>query len=226
MNNQNKPLTFRAECELKYMAARANMILLILITVVDIILIMAKSGMNLLYSLAATVPVYMAGIGSEMDSVAAGIGFGMVGFLLTTPYLLCFIFSKKRYEWMIGAVAYFVLDCIFLAVLAVRTGTMPDVFEILLHAYFLYYFIMGIIKGSQLKKMPEDKSADDSETDEADDGNDEDELAPKASEDDLSDDEERAAEEAEKAFWEENDAEEIALQQFLQEFSEDENEDL
>ena len=183
MNHPSKAMTFRAESEQKYMAARANMMLLILITAVDIVLIMVKSGMNLLYSLAASVPVYMAGIGSEMESVAAGIGFGVVGFLLTTPYLVCFIFSKKRYEWMIGAVAYFALDCIFLAVLAIRTGTMPDLFEILLHVYFLYYFIMGVIKGSQLKKMPAGEPTNEAKEDEEDEKN-ENKSVLDASEDD------------------------------------------
>ena len=92
------------------------------------------------------------GLMAEDATVLLTVGL-VVGLILTLPYLFCWIFSKKRVGWMVAALVFFGIDCLFLLV----TFDLSMIPDILIHAWVMFYLITGVINGFKLKKMPEDE---------------------------------------------------------------------
>lgn len=79
----------------------------------------------------------------------------MIAVLLLVPYLLCWIFSKNHYGWMIAALVLFSLDTLWL-LLNFDIGFLLD---ILFHGYVLFYLIMGVRNGVLSKRAAQAASA-------------------------------------------------------------------
>lgn len=148
----------------KVSIARNNLLLVIIFTVINIILAACNSGSYFLFS--AFIPYFSAYIGAaiyhypeemateigteitpEIATVCLVIGI-VIAVLLLVPYLLCWIFSKRHYGWMIAALALFSLDSIWLLI----NFNVYYIMDILFHAYVIYYLIMGVRNGIRVKK--------------------------------------------------------------------------
>lgn len=158
MNQQNfdkKPL--RAIAQHKYNTARMNLLLVIAITAINVILIAAQTDTYLLFS--ASVPYIVSFIGvsvyAETGIIASLFIFAAIALVLTVPYLVCWIFSKKNYAWMIAALVYFCLDTV--CMLYLFFGELSAILDVVFHAWILYYLIIGVKYGHQLKTLPEDE---------------------------------------------------------------------
>lgn len=148
----------------KVSIARNNLLLVIVFTVINIILAACNSGSYFLFS--AFIPYFSAYIGAAIyhypEEMATEIGteitpeiataclvIGIViAVLLLVPYLLCWIFSKRHYGWMIAALVLFSLDSIWLLI----NFDLYYIMDILFHAYVIYYLIMGVQNGIRVKK--------------------------------------------------------------------------
>ena len=156
MNNQQKfTPSPRAIANQKYTTARMNLLLVIAMSVINIILIAAQTDTYFLFS--ATLPVLITQIGVigyvETEVVAVLIVFAVIAVVLTLPYLLCWIFSKKHYGWMIAALVYFSIDTLLMVFMLL--GDLSAILDILFHIWILYYLIIGVKYGHQLKTLPE-----------------------------------------------------------------------
>ena len=152
------PTTPRAETEMKYKRSRANLLLVIIASVVNLFTL-ALNGSYFLFSASIpAIPVELAMPMSEEEVVVFSdfIVPIIIGVILTVPYLLCWIFSKKRAGWMIPALVFFSFDCLYLLLLATLDPT-AVLFDILFHAWVMFYLITGVKHGYKLKKMPEDE---------------------------------------------------------------------
>ena len=152
------PTTPRAETEMKYKRSRANLLLVIIASVVNLFTL-ALNGSYFLFSASIpAIPVELAMPMSEEEVVVFSdfIVPIIIGIILTVPYLLCWIFSKKRAGWMIPALVFFSFDCLYLLLLATLDPT-AVLFDILFHAWVMFYLITGVKHGYKLKKMPEDE---------------------------------------------------------------------
>lgn len=148
----------------KVSIARNNLLLVIVFTVINIILAACNSGSYFLFS--AFIPYFCAYIGAviyhypeemateigteippEIATVCLVIGI-VIAVLLLVPYLLCWIFSKRHYGWMIAALVLFSLDSIWLLI----NFDLYYIMDILFHAYVIYYLIMGVQNGIRVKK--------------------------------------------------------------------------
>ena len=89
----------------------------------------------------------------EISALVVPFIFGVV---LTLPYLLSAIFSKKRVGWMIAALVFFSIDCLYLLIMYEITSVLID---ILFHAWVMFSLITGVINGFKLKKMSEEEPA-------------------------------------------------------------------
>ena len=169
--NQNNPSPFRlnvgALAANKYGVARGNLLLVVILTVVNIILCALNANWYMLFS--ASVPYAVISLASAAVYYPEESGFLEMGFepvadptsflivavvialILTVPYLLCWAFSKKHYGWMIGALVMFSLDtiCMFLFF------DLSMIIDLLVHAWVLYYLIMGVKNGITVKKVEE-----------------------------------------------------------------------
>ncbi|MBQ9805264.1 MAG: hypothetical protein IJW49_01975 [Clostridia bacterium] len=158
---KNQPnLSPRQLAQNRYNSARANLLLVLVFTVINIVLAVAEANLYFLFS--ATVPYYITIIG---QLIAFFPEFGMLGTpalvtaiaiaaVLLLPYLLCWIFSKKSSGWMIGALVCFSLDTLILLLFALIAFDTSMIADLLFHAWVIYYLILGIKSGNDLKKLP------------------------------------------------------------------------
>ena len=153
----------------KYNASRANLLLMLAFTVVNIVLFFLDSATMFLFS--ATVPYVFTMFGYMLSAETADNLFVIIGIavaaVIIVVYLLCWIFSKKRYGWMIAALVLFVIDTLFMAWFYIIAGEASGAMDALIHIWVLYYLITGVISGYKLKKMPEAVGLSDAETGES-----------------------------------------------------------
>lgn len=155
ISNGNAQPTVTAYDKLKrqYASARNNLILMLILTVVNVALLFVESSYMMLFS--ATVPYY-----SMIFAILDTSGLLFVPCVLITiisliAYLLSWFFSKKHYGWMIAALVLFAIDTLFLIGISYWIGDFSGIFDFLIHAWVLYYLIIGVVSGVKLKKMPE-----------------------------------------------------------------------
>lgn len=159
------PMSPREEVQRKYNNSRVELLVVLIFTVVNLF---AVSFADRYFLFAATIPMllplFSAGITADPelmaemglvaeDTTALLIVSLVIGLILTLPYLFCWIFSKKRVGWMVAALVFFGIDCLFLLV----TFDLSMIPDILIHAWVMFYLITGVINGFKLKSMPEDE---------------------------------------------------------------------
>lgn len=144
----------REEVEMKYKRSRANLLLVIIASLVNLFTI-ALNRSYFYFSAAMPSLLLDISVQENPEVVFADLLIPIVvGIILTVPYLLCWIFSKKRVGWMVAALVFFSLDCLLLVTMYDLTSAIID---ILFHAWVMFYLITGVINGFKLKKMPEDE---------------------------------------------------------------------
>ena len=141
----------------KYNGARSNLLLMLILTTVNTVLFLSGSGTMFLFS--ATVPYLMAIFGmAYADMPVIMLIFLAIAAVSLVLYLLCWIFSKKHFGWMIGALVLFVLDIVFMAGMYLSSPDLFSILDALCHIWVLYYLILGVSSGVKLSKMPAEES--------------------------------------------------------------------
>lgn len=129
-----------------YKIARSNLLLMLVLTTINIALMYFESNTYLLFS--ATVPMFLAVLGFAWEAYGVILIVGVILLL----YLLCWIFSKRHYAWMIIAAILFTIDTIFMLIIYLEAFDASVILDILIHAWVMYYLILGIVSGVKLKK--------------------------------------------------------------------------
>ena len=152
MNTNEKEQSSQVDVRGKYETARKNLLLMLVLTVINVILLVVGSSSMLLFS--ATVPYYAAVFATVFvyPYSAVCIGVAACSILL---YLLCWIFSKKHYGWMITALVLFILDTLALIGIYVIFRDFSGILDVIIHIWVLYYLIIGVKYGYQVQTMPE-----------------------------------------------------------------------
>ena len=158
MQNNQKPRNKKEFALQQVKIARSNLLLMIILTVVNIVLLTVGADTMLLFS--ATVPYYVAafGIFSEISRlIVAGLAIAAVILVL---YLICWIFSKKHYGWMIAALVLFILDSITMIGLYIWAEDFSGILDLVIHIWVLYYLIIGVRFGYKLKNIPPEEAVE------------------------------------------------------------------
>ena len=152
------PMSPREEVQLKYNRSRYNLLLVAIVSIVNLFSLAFSQSYFLFSARLPALFVELALPMSENEIVepSAFIVPIIIGIILTVPYLLCFFLSKKRPGWMIPALVFFSIDCLFIIFLALFDVTAVIV-DILFHAWVMFYLITGVINGFKLKTLPEDE---------------------------------------------------------------------
>lgn len=138
--------------EEKYEAARKNLLLMLVLTVINIVLVAFDSTVIMLFS--ATIPYYAAALALMIRSqsmLILGLGLAII---LLLAYFLCWYFSKKHYGWMIFALILFIVDTIGLILIYILSEDISGVLDLIMHIWILYYLVIGVINGYKLKDLP------------------------------------------------------------------------
>lgn len=156
-----------AKAAITFRNSRFNLLLLVAFTLVNIILIVTGSDMYFLFS--ATVPYYLAFFGMLLtghlpDAVPEGqkveflpdsflVVMLVIAAVILLLYLLFFFLSKKHFGFLIAALAFFAIDCIYMLYTVFSTGfEVSSLIDIAFHGWVLYYLISGVIAGVKLRK--------------------------------------------------------------------------
>ena len=138
----------------KYTKARNNLLLMLILTVVNIILYVVGSDTMMLFS--ATVPYFGIIIGTVAGSQAFLTFCICIAVAILIVYLLCWILSKDHYGWMIAALVLFIIDTLAMIGMYMMIGEISGILDIVIHAWVLYYLIVGVSSGHKLKTIPEE----------------------------------------------------------------------
>lgn len=151
---QDPAPTPRALAQQKYNTARANLLLMLGLTALNVVLAFVGSESMMLFS--ATVP-YIAAVWATMAEFQTLL-VPMIAIVVISiaAYLVCWIFSKKHFGFMIAALALFVLDTLALIGFYLWVGEISGIIDVVIHAWVLFYLVLGVINGIKLKKLPED----------------------------------------------------------------------
>lgn len=139
----------------KYNTARLNLLIMIVFTLLNIVLLFAQSNTMMLFS--ATVPYMAVIVGMEDGSGMLLVPCILVAVITLILYFLCWLLSKRSHVWMIVALVLFVLDCLALIGICVWAQDFSGILDIAFHAFVLYYLIMGVKYGNQLKNLPSEE---------------------------------------------------------------------
>ena len=172
-NNQAAPqIPPRQKLEAKYNAARANLMLAVAFTLINIVILLSNGNSYFLFSLF--VPYFITDIamfycGKYPVEVYTGEFAGMeflnstafavliaIAAVILVVYVLCWLLSSKgRVGWMIAALVLFSIDTALLFLIGGLSADM--LLDILFHVWVLYYLIAGIIAHFKLKTLPPDE---------------------------------------------------------------------
>ena len=151
MNN----LTPRQIAERNYKNSRFNLMLMMVFTLLNIILLITGSETMMLFS--ATVPYLFMAVGIFAQESAVLVVCGIIVANCMIAYLLCWLLSKKYRGWMTVALVLFALDTAVMVALLISAGDSSGILDIVIHAWVLYYLIVGVINSRKLRKMPPDE---------------------------------------------------------------------
>ena len=144
---------------------RHSLLLIVAFTVVNLLMVVLDSSTYFLFS--ASVPYYLTLYSKGIDNgfvdgpwpengpvtIVALIVSGVILLL----FLLCWLLSRKRTGWLVPALVLFVLDCLALIGICVWAQDFSGILDIAFHAFVLYYLIMGVKYGNQLKNLPSEE---------------------------------------------------------------------
>ena len=140
----------------KYQGARANLLVMIHFTLVNIVIAFTPAEVMMLFS--ATVPYYAVGYGL-MDPTKNLLVIGiLVAVIVLTVYFLCWLLSQRSPVWMIIALVLFVIDTAALIGLCIINQDFSSILDILFHGWVLFYLINGVRYGLRLKKLPREEA--------------------------------------------------------------------
>lgn len=169
--NQGVSLTPRQNYERKYNASRANLLLVVIATAINMFLIVSGSDTYFLFS--AFIPYFLTTIGMVQCGLlppefyaeplenyifydkSLFVALLIFAIILTSLYLLAWFMSRKnRVGWLIFALVFFGLDTVGMLIF---NGIAADgIVDIVFHAWVIYYLVMGIIAHRKLKILPEE----------------------------------------------------------------------
>lgn len=173
MRNRNtiQMLSPREKAEHNYKSSRANLLVVVIFTLVNIVMAMLAEGTYFLFT--AFIPYILVFTGmmicgklpaefyeglEEMEFLPPAVLYVMlvIALIIVGIYFLCWLLSKKHYAFMIVAFILFLVDTLFLVV----NFDLSMIVDLVFHIWVLYYLGSGMFNGIKLKKMPPEPDSD------------------------------------------------------------------
>lgn len=165
-------LSDRQALETRYKNSRANLLLVVVFTVINIVLLIAQSDTYFLFS--AYIPYALVALGMllcgmypseyygqdflsmEFLSPSVFIIFAVIALIITILYLISWFFSKNnKAGWLIFALVIFAVDTV--GMFAFVGFELDSVIDIVFHVWVIISLALGINACSKIKKMPADE---------------------------------------------------------------------
>lgn len=148
-------LNLRAKYEAQYARARGNLLAMLLLTLVNVVLMIAEAEVSFLFS--AILPQVAINYGWYLDAWLGGSTYTWIAYaisvLTVALFALCYFLSKKHKGWMTAALVLFSLDCLVLVYWVYLGFMVEDIMDIAFHVWILYYLISGVAAAAKLKRL-------------------------------------------------------------------------
>ena len=135
--------------ERKINSARSSLLFIVILSIVNIFAI--SGGSYFLFS--AYLPQVFIALAVYGDPSLL-MPMIVLSIIYIFPYLLCFIFAKKRKGWMIAALVLFIIDSIFFVIDVLPLLMLGDIsflFDAIIRVYALVTLIVGVTGYSKLE---------------------------------------------------------------------------
>lgn len=172
-------LSPRIAAERKYAMARNSLLMVLLFSVINVVAALANSDYYFLFSASVPYLTALLGVGFAADlGNTVMIVMGVISVALLVPYLLSWIFSKKKYGWLVVSLVYFVLDTVCMLLFLLLFGDFTSIVDIVFHGWVIYEMVVGVKAGIALKTLPEDEEPELASVEEAQEKNVWDDITP------------------------------------------------
>ena len=167
-NSMKNQVSERELYEQKYRSSRMNLLLVVIFTIVNLVLLVTNADTYFLFS--AFIPYFITLTGMAVCGLfpkeyyegleeivfldkSVFVVLLVISVVLTLLYLLAWLMSnKKRVGWLIFALVFFGSDT--LGMFFINGISIESAFDILFHAWVIYYLVVGISAHYKLKKLP------------------------------------------------------------------------
>ena len=139
--------------EMKYTRARHSLLLVVILSIVNMFsLVFADT--YYLFSSYITLSITANGGYMYLESGDAVLLIGTIalGIISLVPYLLCWIFSKKKVGWLIAALVLFALDTLLLLIDAVSMLEATFILDLVIHILVVVELVIAVKYGLKKKK--------------------------------------------------------------------------
>lgn len=139
----------------KYKNARISLLIVLLLSVVNVLAMFADTY----FLFSAHIALVIANVGLILKLETGENVYLIVGIVISLitliPYLISWIFSKKRVGWLIASLVLFVIDTIVLAIeipTYLSFGDFSIFIDLIVHIIVIYELFVGVQAGFAMKK--------------------------------------------------------------------------
>ena len=151
----------------RYRRARGSLLAMMIFTVINTVI--AATGSYTYYVFSDYLAYYCALYGRAFYEESGGmsaylvVGCGAAALILV-PYLLCWIFSKKRRGWLIAALVLFSIDTALVIWDAIGFMEFSYLLDVVMHIWLIVELVLAIRAGKEaIAEMNAPKTAPDAE---------------------------------------------------------------
>ena len=138
-------------------SGRANLLLMVGLTVANIILMLIEAEISFPFS--ALLPQIAVSFAQEFSLYyleTQEIICYIIAALPIALFLLSWFLAEKRPGWLWLGLVLFLIDTGVLAYLCIVEFAASDIIDLLFHAWVLFYLVRGVIAIHKLKELPEE----------------------------------------------------------------------
>ena len=138
--------------ETRYKSMRWTLLLILIFSALNIFSLLGNR--YFLFSTYLSQVISVVGVMLYRDSgeIFFFILSAILALISLVPYLLCFIFSKKKAGWMIGALAFFAFDSVLFVIDLISYPMLESVFDVIIRIYALVSLVLAVKYGTDAKK--------------------------------------------------------------------------
>ena len=164
--NPNPNAMLRSKYQNQWKGACGTLLLVTIFSIVNTVLCAIGSDIYFLftayfpYELGVLGMIYLLGASEFETGMATGVGIFLLSIaaLVIIIYFVCWLFSRKKFGWLVAGTVLFSLDTVYM-LFEMVTSNDPAWFvtDVIFHAIVLIELGIGVAAALKLKKLPADE---------------------------------------------------------------------
>jgi len=138
--------------ETRYKSMRWTLLIILVLSALNVFSLLSDTYFLFSTYLSQILSIVGVSLYRESGEIFYFVFCAILALISLVPYLLCFIFSKKRVGWMIGALAFFALDSVIFVIDLISYPMIESIFDIIIRIYALVSLALAVKYGTDAKK--------------------------------------------------------------------------